>query len=182
MKRNFSLGLVIAFGLTLPLSASTFLSMSQEDLLRQSSAVVEGKVLRVDSFWNDTQQVIVSEALIQVDSTLVGKADSIVAVRTFGGEVDGFRVEAHGFPSFAVDDRVLVFLEPDAKGVAKVTGYQQGLFRIVTDENGVDVAIPAVELETNIVTLDGQKASVPAAQTLAELAQSILDDAAALGR
>ncbi|MEM7049278.1 MAG: hypothetical protein AAF604_06445 [Acidobacteriota bacterium] len=181
MKRYLSLGLVLAVTLTLSASASTFVAMSQDDLLKSSTAVVQGKVLQVDSYWNDTNQIIFSDVLVEVEDEVLGKADALITVRTVGGEVDGFHVDAHGFPTFDVDDRVLMFLQPDTKDSLKVAGYQQGLFRIVSDEAGVEMAIPATELETNIITLDGQKASLPSAQTLDELKSSIVDDAAALG-
>ncbi|MEM7480402.1 MAG: hypothetical protein AAF481_04455 [Acidobacteriota bacterium] len=181
MKRFLSLGLVLAVALALSASASTFVAQSQDDLLRESTAVVEGTVLTVDSFWNETNQIIVTEAQVQIDDEILGKADSIVTVRTYGGEVDGFRVEAHGFPTFEPDQKVLMFLQPDDHGTHKVTGYQQGLYRVVENDAGVAMAIPAVELETNLVTLDGLKASLPAAQNLDELKTSILDDAADAG-
>src|SRR4029078_9100957 len=111
MKRCLSIGLLLLVALaTLPAGASTFLAMSQKEMLRQSTAVVEGRVLKVSSFWDVTGRIIQTEALVQVEETVVGEAPTIVVLRTFGGTVDGYRVEAHGFPQFNVNERLLLFV------------------------------------------------------------------------
>src|SRR4051794_613685 len=105
-----------------PAAASTFLAMTQHELIAQSDAVVQGRVLKVSSFWSPSGRVIMSEALVQVEEKVRGNAPSVVKVRTFGGTVGGYTVEAHGFPKFAVDERVVLFLQ-NADDTAEVTGY-----------------------------------------------------------
>jgi hypothetical protein len=176
MRRSLSL-VLLAAALALPVGASTFIHQTQPQLLRASAAVIEGQVISTSSFWNETGQVIVTEALIQVHETLVGEAPSVVVVRTFGGGVGGFVVEAHGFPTFRAGERLLLFLEPEKDGKTRVAGYQQGQFRIERDPSGLEVAIPAVSEGANFV---GGKAQVqPLA--LSTLRQSILRDARAVG-
>lgn len=176
MRRSLSL-VLLAAALALPASASTFIHQTQPQLLRASAAVIEGQVISTSSFWNETGQVIVTEALVQVHETLVGEAPSVVVVRTFGGGVGGFYVEAHGFPTFRAGERLLLFLEPEKDGKTRVTGYQQGQFRIERDPSGLDIAIPAIAEGAQFV---GGKARVEA-QPLATLRQSILRDARAAG-
>src|SRR5262245_33805052 len=117
--------------------ASTFIEMSQGELVRGSAAVVQGRVLKVNSFWEPSGRVIVTEAQVQVEESILGQAPSVVVVRTFGGRVGNYVVEAHGFPKFLVNEHVLLFLEPEQDGASRVTGYQQGQFRIVRDKAGV---------------------------------------------
>src|SRR5262245_54242949 len=126
MKRVLSVGLLLALAAALPVAASTFLWMSQKDLLQHSQAVVQGQVLKVSSFWNSTGQIIVTEALVRVEETVAGEAPAVVVLRTFGGTVDGFTVEAAGFPTFRLNERLLLFVGPDKNGDTGVVGYQQG--------------------------------------------------------
>lgn len=181
MKRLVSIGLLL-LAVTVPVSASTFLRMTQGELVRGSSAVVQGQVLKVSSFWDSTGRVIVTEAQVQVEEKVFGNAPSVVVVRTFGGTVDGYTVEAHGFPAFRAKDRLLLFLEAEKDGASRVTGYQQGQFRIVRDQAGVEMAVPAVDPETHIVGRDGRPAAKAQPIRLDVLKNSIRGEARQAGR
>jgi len=157
MKRIVWLGLIALLLAAVPAATSTFIALSHAELVAGSDAVVQGRVLKVSSFWEKTGRVIVSEAMIQVEELVKGAAPSVVIVRTFGGTVNGFTVEAHGFPKFAVNDHVLLYLH-DAEGTAEVTGYQQGQYRIVRDKAGVAMAVPTVDGGAFLVGRDGRPA------------------------
>lgn len=181
MKRMVSIGLLLCAVAALPAGASTFLKMTEKDLIQNSEAVVQGRVLQVNSFWEKTGSIIVTEALVQVEEAIVGNAPTVVVVRTFGGEVDGFRVDAQGFPEFRLNERVLLFLEAEKEGASRVTGYQQGQFRVVVDKAGVEMAVPTVDVET-VITADGRPAPRLKALRLDELKASIRNEAARAGR
>jgi hypothetical protein len=159
------MGLVaLSLAAAVPAAASTFLAMSQHELVSQSDAVVQGRVLKVSSFWSPSGRVIMSEALVQVEEKVRGNAPSVVKVRTFGGTVGGYTVEAHGFPKFAVDERVVLYLQ-NANETAEVTGYQQGQWRIVNDK-GVEMAVPTVDGGAALLGRDGRPAPAPKALRL----------------
>ena len=181
MKR-WSVVCLLALVAALPAAASTFLAMSQKALIDDSAAVVQGEVLEVRSFWDAEGRVIVSEALIQVEEAVLGDPGSQIRVKTWGGTVDGYTVEAHGFPKFTAHDRVLLFLEREQDGVARVAGYQQGHYRLVMDRSGFEWAVPTVDGGSNLLTADGRPA--PAAKTvlLSELKGSIREQARDAGR
>lgn len=170
---------VIAAG---PAAASTFLAMERPSLVAEADAVVQGRVLKVDAFWEPTGTVIVSEAMVQVEDSLFGKTPTVVIVRTFGGTVDGYTVEAHGFPVFAAGEQVLLFLEQDGEDRMRVTGYQQGLYRVVADGKGGETAVPAIDAGASLLTADGRQAAAPQQMPLAELKDLIRADAARLGK
>jgi hypothetical protein len=178
MKRRLFLLALSAVALALPAGASTFIFTPQRDLVRDAAAIVQGRVLSTSSFWNETGQVIVTEAVFQVEERLVGKAPSVVVVRTFGGRVGNFVVEASGFPTFRKGERQLLFLEAEKGGHNRVLGYQQGQFRIERDASGAELARPAVDHGATFV---GQSAPIKTL-SLAALKSSILRDARALGR
>ena len=182
MKRMASTALLLLVLVGVPASASTFLAMSRGDLIKASGAVVQGQVLKVSSFWEPSGRIIVTEALVKVDEAILGKTATVVVVRTFGGTVDGYTVEAHGFPTFQKNERVLLFLEPESNGLTRVTGYQQGQFRIVRNKQGQEIAVPALELGTRVITREGRSIEAPRAIALDTLKGQIRAEAARLGR
>lgn len=181
MKRLVSIGLLL-LAVTVPVSASTFLRMTQGELVRNSAAVVQGQVLKVSSFWDPTGRVIMTEAQIQVEEKVFGNAPSVVVVRTFGGTVDGYTVEAHGFPTFRAKERLLLFLEAEKDGASRVAGYQQGQFRIVRDQAGVEIAVPATDSDGHIIGRDGRPAAKAQPIRLDVLKNSIRNEARQAGR
>jgi hypothetical protein len=162
-RRSWFGCLVLAAALALPAvaGASTFLALSPEELVAESAAVVQGEVLQVNSFWHASGRVIVSEALVRVEEVVVGDAPSVVVLRSHGGEVGGFTVVAHGFPTFRVGERLLLFVESEADGASEVTGYRQGQYRIVTDKAGVEIAVPTMERGVRLLDKRGAMAARP---------------------
>ena len=159
MKRLMSIGILLLTVAAVPAGASTFLKMTQKALVRDSAAAIQGQVIKVSSFWDPTGRVIMTEALVRVEEKVFGETPSVVVVRTFGGTVGSYTVEAHGFPKFQLNERVLLHLEAQQDGASRVAGYQQGQFRIVRDKAGFELAIPAVGDDANVVGPDGRAAA-----------------------
>lgn len=181
MKRLLSIGLLLAVA-AVPAGASTFLKMTQKDLVRDSASVVQGHVIKVSSFWDPTGRIVMSEALVRVEDKIYGEAPSVVVVRTFGGTVGNFTVEADGFPRFQANDHLLLFLEAEKDGATRVAGYQQGQFRVVQDKSGIALAVPAFEGGATLLTKDGRAAGPAKAIRLDELKASIRTEARRVGR
>lgn len=173
---------LVLVALGAPLGASTFERMGLEKLVAESTSVVEGEVLAVESFWDAEGQVIVTEATLQVRNTVLGKASGVIRVKTFGGTVDGYRVEAHGFPTFEKNDRLFLFLTADTKSrhALRVTGYQQGQFHVVTGNDKVERAESAIDGDALLVEGRAATKQLPNALPLAELEQLVRDQAEVL--
>lgn len=182
MKRWLCGAALVALALAPPGSASTFLAMSQGELVRASEVIVKGTVVDLRSFWDEAGRIIVTEARVEVEEALVGRPEAQVVVRTFGGSVDGYTVEAHGFPKFVAGDRVLLFLERETAGAAKVAGYQQGHYRVVTDRSGFEFAVPTVDEGAHLLSADGRPAPVAKTVALETLKSAILEHASRAGR
>jgi hypothetical protein len=170
-----------------PAGASTFLYVPQEELVAQAQAVVQGRVVEVNSFWNRQGTAILTEAVVEVEDTLLGRDVSHVRLITFGGEVGGYGIEAHGFPTFRKGQRLLVFLEParaGEDGAHRVLGYRQGQFEIRVNKRGEEVAVPAWEAaeQVRILKPDGTEAAAPRAIPLAQLKSRIRETAERAGR
>ena len=115
----------------LPAAASTFVALSGQQMLDQSHAIVQGKVIDLQSSWTESGRLIVTDVKIKVSDRLLGHTDRVIKVRTFGGEVGSMKVEAHGFPVFEKGSEVILFLGGMENGRYSVLGYQQGHFRVV---------------------------------------------------
>lgn len=174
MKRAALLCVVaLVAAAALPATASTFLGMTQGELVAHSKAVVIGEVTDVRSFWNDDATAIITEASVVVQETLAGDAPAIVVVRTFGGKVGAVTIEAEGFPTFEKGQRAVLFLGPDGDA-SRVIGYQQGHWRVVTrHSDGVQVALPTVDSGANLITRDGRPAPRQQAMTLDALREQV---------
>lgn len=173
MKKMVPVLLAFALLATVPAAASTFLAMSQAELVAQSDAVVVGEVLQVQSFRDESGSFVITEAMVQVDETFTGSADSVVVVRTAGGTVDGYTVMAHGFPQFEAGERVVLFLSDDGAEASKVVGYRLGQYRVVTNSRGVEVALPTLEPGIQLLTEGGFPAPRPQALTLDTLREQV---------
>lgn len=181
MKRLMVVGALICALAAAPLSASTFVALDRGELVAQSDAVVVGEVLYTYSYWNREGTMVFTDAVVHVQEAILGDASGLVSVRTPGGQVAGFRVEAHGFPAFGQGQRQVLFLNRTADGVMEVTGFQQGQFRVITRSDGVEVAVPALK-GVQLLSASGARAPMPSATTLDNLKQSIRSEAIGLDR
>lgn len=170
MKTRRLAGLfALAFAvLALPLSASTFVALDDVELVAAADGAVVGEVLEVHSFWNDRGTLIVTEAKLLVRDVVFGDAPAEITVRTFGGDVAGYKVEAHGFPTFEVGQTQLVVLEKAVDGTLRVAGHRQGQFEVQTRMDGTAVAVPMVG-DARFLTRDGQLAPARKATTLSNI-------------
>lgn len=167
----------------LPAAGSTFVAMSQQEMVGHADAVVQGRVVGLESFWSASGRIIVTEAVVAVDEVVAGEAPAQVRVRTFGGQVGDVTVEAHGFPVFEQGERVILFLARErSDGSLRVVGYQQGHYRVVTRLDGVTLAVPQVEEGVRLLTPSGRLA--PAAQSVLidDFKASVRRDAMQRGR
>ena len=170
--------------LAVPASGSTFLHMDRAELTAKASAVVVGNVLSVESFWTKSGIVIVTEAMVEVEDAILGEAPSVVVVRTFGGTVNGYTVEAHGFPTFEKGERVLLFLQQDkaVPDATRVLGFQEGKYRLTVDKAGRELALPTVDAGARLMTAEGKLAPAPRPLLLDELRSEIRGLARQAGR
>jgi len=183
MKRAWFAIALSLLALALPARASTFLAVSQEEMVKQAHAVVTGRVIEVNSYWNAKGTVILTEAVIEIDDAILGDVPAHVRVRTFGGQVGDLKIAALGHPTFEGGEKLLLFLEPRQDGFHKVLAYQQGQFRIRTGPGGREIAVPAWDEESaRVVKADGTPARAPRAVALEDLKLRIRETARRVAR
>src|SRR5687767_1416060 len=95
----------------LPLSASQFINQPFDRVVRESSLIVRGTVGTTWSAWDDAHEVIYTYATVRVNRYF-GEAtgpDTLV-IREAGGTVDGYTMEAIGFPAIRSGEDVVLLL------------------------------------------------------------------------
>jgi hypothetical protein len=171
-RRTLLIGSIVGL-CALPVAASTFVAMEPAELVAASRAVVQGEVLEVYSFWNQDGTAVLTEARVLVEEVVAGQAPSEVVVRTFGGRVGDYVLEAHGFPTFEAGQRLLLFLHDAPDGSLRVTGYRLGEYQVIRGAGGELLARPTLEAGVRLLHADGRQAPAPTAVPLEAFKQEI---------
>jgi hypothetical protein len=129
-------GAAVLLGGITPATASTFLKVDVPTLRGMSEAVVQAKVVDVQSAWNAEGTAVFTHVTLEVTGRLHGSADEQIVVRVPGGTVGGFTSVMEGAPVFQVGDHVVAFVARWHDGVPMVAGYAQGLSRVKSDKLG----------------------------------------------
>jgi hypothetical protein len=167
----------------MPASASTFVAMTAQEMIAEADAVVQGRVVELESFWTESGRIIKTEATVEVEETLLGRAPRTVTVTTFGGQVGEMMVEAHGFPVFEKNEHVLLFLKAEpADDTIRVLGYKQGQFRVVTRRDGVTLAVPMLDDTDRYLTPNGKMLPEPQSVELGDFKARVRSIAKSLNR
>lgn len=163
MQRNPWMAAAAALCLAaLPAAASTFVGLTDRELVAGADALIQGQVTELRSSWSEDGRAVVTDVVVKVEERVFGEAPQLVTVRTFGGQVGDFRVEAEGFPRFAEGERVLLFVKrDDSDGTLRVHGYQQGQYRVVTRLDGVTLAVPMLDEGVRLLRPDGKALPEP---------------------
>jgi hypothetical protein len=181
MVRRLGWGL-IGLVLAAPVAASTFVHVSPQELTAQADAVIRGRVMEVHSYWNASATMIFTEALVRVDQTLVGEAPRYVTLRTFGGTVGSYTVEASGFPEFRQNESLVAFIKAGEDGTHEILGYREGQYRVMRSRTGEILAVSMVEGNARYLSADGRVAAEPQVQPFKDFAARIREYGRRAGR
>ena len=111
---------------TLP--AATLERLSLDDLIKQSTAIVRGKVL--NSYTATSGPVVYTHYRVQTSETLKGTARATVEFQLPGGVSNNMRQNFAGVPQFQPGDEFVFFLWTGKSGATQVLGLTQGLFSV----------------------------------------------------
>ena len=122
--------------MVLSASATRLVKRSIEDLAIRSTLVVTGKVMEIESRWNDAPTQIYTYITLEIESFLKGsqKEESII-IKQLGGVVGDTAMTVFGSPAFSEEEQVLLFLKPKPGTTDEivVTGLAQGKFHLEAD-------------------------------------------------
>jgi hypothetical protein len=133
------------FALAVPwrTAALTVLPATFDELVRESHAVVHGRVVAVDGHWTADRRTIESVVTLEALDTFKGTATTTASFRVPGGEAGGRRLVVLGAPMFAPGDEVVVFLRGRAPALPSPVGLSLGVYRVHTDpRSGARVVVP----------------------------------------
>lgn len=116
----------------IPLSASQFVDQPFDVVARESTYIVRGTVEQTWSAWDDAHEVIYTYATVRV-KRYFGEATGpdTLLVREAGGTVDGYKMEAIGFPAIREKEDVVLFLSTwDNSTDYRIHAFNQGKFLV----------------------------------------------------
>jgi hypothetical protein len=118
-----------------PLYATTFVMMSDEDLVHSSVVIVVGRVQSIRTA-TDSPARIETEVDLLVETQLKGQVPQSLTIVVPGGTANGIRRVIFGAPQFFVGERVLVFLRQRPDGRLMVNGLAMGKYTVVSTASG----------------------------------------------
>jgi len=146
--------------------ASVVERLDVEQLTDLADRIVIGQILTSESHFVDDDRTIVTDAVLEVESTLKGDRATTLVVRTSGGVVGDIGQRVAGSARLLPGQRVVLFLEQrgaaaPGQPLCRTIGLAQGAYHIVVAVDGSQ----RVERELSaLVRLDGargQLASLP---------------------
>jgi hypothetical protein len=142
MHRRTLIIIGLLFVLALPLWASQFIELPFDKVAGEAQYIVLGTVGQTFSKWDDAHEVIFTYAVVHVDRYFgETTGPDTLMVREVGGTVDGYTMEAIGFPAVRAGERVVLMLSqwedsPDLR----IHAYNQGKY-LVRNRGGIEVLI-----------------------------------------
>jgi hypothetical protein len=160
-------GYVVALGLLLyPTAGATLIpTLSFEQLTDASDLIVAGHIANSWVAWDREHKYIWTHYTIAVTSAVKGGAASVVEFAEPGGVLEDRSMVIAGSVSYAVGDRMLIFLERMPNGYLRTTGWAQGKYSLDTGGRLHSHAVLSSKPASSVRTLDGM--------TLAELTRRV---------
>lgn len=113
-----------------------------EELVRESVAVLHGRVTQVDGRWTSDRRTIESVVTLEVTDTWKGGETSTATFLVPGGEAGGRLLVIPGAPVFRAGDEVVVFLRGRAPALPQLVGLSLGVYRVAASRDGGRLVIP----------------------------------------
>ncbi len=124
--------------LVLPFSGArgaTVRSMTLDALIQRSDYVVYGRVLTNRSIYDANTSSIWTETELLVLDGPKGRVGSTILITEPGGVIGNNGQLFPGVPKFEVNQEIVVFLHNAPGNVHRVTGLQQGVYRVTVDRD-----------------------------------------------
>jgi hypothetical protein len=137
--------LVSLLSLVLPIHATVIVPADLGEIARDAVAIVRGRVAAVDAQYTPDRGTIETLVTLEAEAYLKGALGQTVRFRVPGGELGRYRTIVVGAPSFAVDERVIVFLGAYGPSIPHIVGFNQGVYRVTrrADDSAWIVTPPA---------------------------------------
>jgi hypothetical protein len=154
--------LLVLAALSSSLSWATLVpAMTLEELASQSQSVVQGKVVRTWSAWDNSQQLIWTHYEVEVSDSLKGPAQGTLVVSEPGGTIGETSMLIAGTPVYEVGEEIVLFTEATPIGYARTCGWGQGKFRVSAAQDGTRKSVAWGRGTVELVESADKKQSAP---------------------
>lgn len=120
--------------------ATTIPYKNFNELIKESDAVVSGRVAKIESkFSSNKEDIYTFVTLDRVEALSGSYSAPTLTLRFLGGQVGNEILNVAGSPSFEANQHVVVFVHGNGKYMVPVVGWSQGVFKSVTDAAGNEV-------------------------------------------
>jgi hypothetical protein len=115
--------------------AQRTIPLNIEGLVRESAQIFAARVVDVSTGVRDEETgLMVTRITFAVQESFYGTPGSVVTMKQYGGEADGFSFYPAGLPRYRVGEEVIVMLHgPSDIGFQSPVGMEQGKFNISVD-------------------------------------------------
>jgi hypothetical protein len=162
--RRSAFAVLLALLFAASTDATTLAPLSFDQLVKESAAVVYGRVVDVRSQWTADRRFIESVVSIEILKGLKGGARDSVQFTVPGGQVGRYRNVIPGAPVFAEGELGVFFLTAHGAKLPVTTGLTQGVYRVQRDALSGDlVVMPPVIEAGRIVRGDVRRKPAPLA-------------------
>ena len=116
-------------------SATTVTAPNFDELVTESDVVFDGVVTAITASWAGTgsERHIESAVTFRVLDTLKGPAIASYVLNTAGGVIGNARMEIADGPTFALGERMILFVEKNGTQLIPLVGLMHGQYRIALD-------------------------------------------------
>lgn len=112
---------------------AVLIHLTFDEMTEQSSAIVLGRCIAVQSAWNAGHSDIVTHNVFEARQYYKGNLGPRVTLTELGGKVGEWVAEYSGIPRFQVGEEAVLFVWTDPQGQHQVIGLTQGKFRVGRD-------------------------------------------------
>jgi len=139
--RRGLLALVVVVAAFVPASATTLVRMGLEDLVAANASVVRGRVLDVQSRWNDDHTFMLTDVRFAADDVLKGaRGNKEITITIMGGTIDDLTTMIVAGPELLPGREYVLFLNreslPGVRDALTVRDLCQGVFDVVRIPGG----------------------------------------------
>jgi hypothetical protein len=154
VRNAVRLALGVAIGLV-QLSGATLERLSLDDMVAQSTAIVQGRIASSSAAYRGT--VIYTDYKVSVIEQWKGKSGGTLDVLVPGGISNGVRQTYPGAPEFTIGQQYVLFLwTSPSTGATYTLGFTQGVFALPQSTSGATMAVRAASMETMLDPKTGQ--------------------------
>jgi hypothetical protein len=157
-RTAFALAAVLTL---VPMTAQATISRAVkfDEKVERAKSIIVGRIVSQESSWDANRQRILTYSKFEIEKTLKGAPAREITIVTPGGTVGDLAQDYVGVPRFRTGDENVVFVRDTSVGPT-VLNFDQGAYRVDTDERGERIVTPLVSSAV-LVDVEHGKAVTP---------------------